>query len=207
MDIIVQYLLWSIETIAFIIIAGYLIGFLTRIIQWILTLTIGGIFAYFFVNYLTFLGVILHELSHAILAILTGAKVKHIRFFAPNGNSLGSVTMVPRGNFITKSIQEGLSALAPAFCSILWLYLLKKFLYPYTVDNTVILILFAYLCISIILHASLSGADIRVGLKGLPGCFLVIFFILFIGKIYPGDLCLNFFDADPFAFLNGYLFP
>jgi hypothetical protein len=42
----------------------------------------GESFGCLFVNYLTFPGVILHELSHALMAMVTGAKVTHIRFFA-----------------------------------------------------------------------------------------------------------------------------
>ena len=194
-----QYLIWSFETIVFIMAAGYLVGLADHLIEQAIMAVTGGSFGCLFVNYLTFPGVILHELSHALLAVVTGAKVTHIRFFAPDGNSLGSVSMRPRGNFITMSIQRGLSALAPAFCSLLWLYLLRTYLYPYIQQNVWLMVLFIYLCVSVILHASLSGADIAVGLKGLPGCLLVVFLIFLIWKIYPGDLCMKLLGVDPYA--------
>ena len=183
-----QYLIWSIELIALIMIAGYLIGLFDHLLEKVIMMITGGEFGCLIINYLTFPGVILHECSHALLAALTGAKITHIRFFSPDGNSLGSVSIRPRGNFLIKGVQRGFSALAPAFCSLLWLYLLKQFLYPYAVHHFWIMILFGYLCIAVILHASLSGADIRVGLRGVPGCLIVVFLILYIGKIHPGSL-------------------
>ena len=97
------------------------------------------------------------------------------------------------------SVQRGFSAMAPAFCSLLWLYFLKQFLYPYAMNRPLIMLLFVYLCVAVVLHASLSDADIRVGLKGFPGCLIIIFLVLYIGKIYPGNLYMKYFGIDPFA--------
>lgn len=196
--VIIQNLVRSLETILFVMAAGYLMECADRLLIWALAAAMGRRSAALFVNYLTFPGVILHECSHALLAVLTGARVTHIRFFAPDGNSLGSVTMSPRGNFLTKSLQYGMSAIAPAFCSLLWLYLLRRFLYPAAQTQIWVMVLFVYLCVSILLHASLSGADIKAGLKGLPGCFLVIFLILVLGRIDPGQLCLKYFRWNPY---------
>ena len=144
---IIQYLIWSSELIVFVMAAGYLIGLFDRMIEKALMIITGGTFGCLFINYLTFPGVILHELSHALLAFLTGAEITHIRFFSPDGDSLGSVSIRPRGNFLTMSMQRGFSAMAPAFCSLLWLYFLKEFLYPYALNRPMIMVLFVYLCI------------------------------------------------------------
>ena len=202
MNEVSQYLIWSIELIILIMIAGYLIGLFDHLLEKLLIAMTGGTFACLFINYLTFPGVILHELSHALLALMTGAEITHIRFFSPDGNSLGSVSIRPRGNFFTKSLQRGFSALAPAFCSLLWLYFLRRYLYPYALDRPMMMFFFSYLCIAVILHASLSDADILVGLKGIPGCLIVVFLILYIGKIYPGSFFLKCFRMDPFAWIT-----
>lgn len=120
-----------------------------------------------FINYLTFPGVILHELSHALLALMTGAEITHIRFFSRWQFSWLCIHP-PTRKLFTKSLQRGFSALAPAFCSLLWLYFLRRYLYPYALDRPLMMFFFAYLCIAVILHASLSDADILVGLKGIP---------------------------------------
>ena len=202
MNEIIQYLIWSIESIVFVMAAGYLIGLFDRMIEKALMIITGGTFGCLFINYLTFPGVILHELSHALLAFLTGAEITHIHFFSPNGDSLGSVSIRPRGNFLTMSMQRGFSAMAPAFCSLLWLYFLKEFLYPYALNRPLIMLLFVYLCVAVVLHASLSDADIRVGLKGFPGCLIITFLVLYVGKIYPGNLYMKYFGIDPFAIIT-----
>ena len=62
----------------------------------------GGFFAV-----LTFIGIAHHELSHAVVALLTGAKVNSIVLFrlkAKNGN-LGEVKITPRGLGIFNTVK------------------------------------------------------------------------------------------------------
>lgn len=57
---------------------------------------------------LTYIGVIHHELSHAFLAILTGAKVLKISLAKKgtvHNGQLGSVTFAPRGPKVIRNIQ------------------------------------------------------------------------------------------------------
>lgn len=65
-------------------------------------------------NYLTFPGVILHELSHAIGAKISGAKLDSVRLFEPDGQSLGKVEFTCRGKKRREvAFQRALSSCAP----------------------------------------------------------------------------------------------
>lgn len=135
----------------------------------------------FISNRLTFLGVIVHESSHAVLAILTGAKIKNITFFTTRENSvLGNVQFQPRGGFILESIQCTLASLAPLLLGIpLEVYLIN--LLP-SLNNLYIKIFIVYAIISIWYHLRLSKQDIRVAAKGLPISTILISCIFYLSK-------------------------
>jgi hypothetical protein len=138
--------------------------------------------AYLIFNRIAFIGVFHHELSHALLATLTGAKVKKIVFFKPEGDRLGYVEYSPRGNIIMRSIQNTMSSIAPVFCgaiSVVCLsYILKTASLPYGVY-----IFIVYSIISIIIHMTMSSQDFRIMWKGIPIVSLIIFVICIIFKI------------------------
>jgi hypothetical protein len=138
----------------------------------------GSSVAFFFSNVLTFIGVVHHELSHALFAFITGAKIMEIKLFTLNGgDSLGHVKFAPRGNWLFQSIQLCLASIAPMVTGFISLWLLYQY-YLVSSLSGVGLVLFFYVCISILLHMRLSRQDISVALKGLPVCFvlLVVFF-------------------------------
>lgn len=120
----------------------------------------GGFFAT-----LTFIGIAHHELSHAVVALLTGAKVNSIVLFrlkAKNGN-LGEVKITPRGLGIFKSLQICLSSAAPMILGSLNLFLMLKYLNP--ILDSWKLALAIYVEITILLNMSLSKQDILNILK------------------------------------------
>lgn len=135
----------------------------------------------FIANRLTFLGVIVHESSHAVLAILTGAKIRDITFFTTRGSSiLGNVQFQPRGGFILESIQCTLASLAPLLLGIpLELYLIN--LLP-SMNNLYTQIFIIYAIISIWYHLRLSQQDIKVAVKGLPLSTILISCIFYLSK-------------------------
>ena len=57
----------------------------------ILAMLIGGRAAFVFRNYLTWPGTVHHEFSHALVAFVTGAKVRRISLI-PHGQALGQVS-------------------------------------------------------------------------------------------------------------------
>jgi len=135
--------------------------------------------ALFVVNRLTFIGVMHHELSHALLAFVSGAKVHEISLFKPSGTELGHVKISYRGNVLLKALQSCLAAYAPVICGTMTSLVLIQILQKQDLQLWA-RILLLFLLISIILHEDLSKRDIMNGLKGLPiimGAMFVIFLV------------------------------
>lgn len=128
----------------------------------------------------TFLGVFHHELSHALFALLTGAKINSITLFriSHKDGKLGEVKFTPRGLGITQAVQVVLASIAPMITGALSLWGLVGFAIPWAGREHGIWasILLSYLAFSIFMHMSLSGQDI----KNIFSKFLYLFPILFI---------------------------
>ena len=93
---------------------GRLIGFLMDCVMRGLSSISDGHTANMIANYVTFPGVILHELSHAVGAKISGAKIESIRLFEPDGQSLGCVEYSCRGKRRRDmAFQRALSSCAP----------------------------------------------------------------------------------------------
>ena len=127
-------------------------------------------FAKFIDSGITFIGVIHHELSHILLALLTGARIKNFKLFKLFGDTLGEVNIIPRGNVIFRSIQLTASAIAPVICGSISIYLIYKHLGL----NIITLILIT----NIAYHMTLSKQDINAAFKGSIMTIL-LFFIIF----------------------------
>ncbi len=170
-------------------ILGIISEYFNRFLRSILKKLTGAKFTNVFCNYITFPGTVHHELSHALLAFLTGAKVDRISLFKPDGDSLGCVEFHNRGFSALRAMQNSLSAIAPVLCGIVTesiiIYVLVSCGLPIPA-----VILLIYLFISIILHMRMSPADIKIMWKGIPVIFLIILVIVFITKF------------DIIAFLN-----
>lgn len=112
-----------------IILFGLFIEGIQKIIAKIISRLFGTKFADIFLNKITFIGVIHHELSHALFALLTGAKITSIHLFRPDEKTgtLGSVSYATRGPLILRSFQSTLASMAPIICgtiSVLYIFLL-----------------------------------------------------------------------------------
>ncbi len=146
---------------------GILIYLLNKLLYMLLSKITSEKTAIIIVNWLTIPGVIHHEISHAFLAILTGAIVTEFRPFWPDRTtgSLGHVNFTTRGSIFLRSIQYTLTSTAPVIMgtitSILLFALTRRTL-PITT-----LILVIYLIFSILIHASMSLADVKVMLRGI----------------------------------------
>ena len=190
--------------------AGLLIDFLTEEITITLARGIGVSPALFVMNILTFIGTIHHELSHALYALITGAKVTSVQVFKPEGNRLGCVEFQPRGNWLTKSLQLTMSGIAPTvqgFISEVLLVLLWVKLQSMGVPFWVYIIL-GYVMFSIFIHMTMSSADVKAALKGLPIVALLVFIICFAFNIDMWGLFLGVGDKltpDKQAALNGVI--
>ena len=168
----------SLAIIVAIPLTGFLIHlFVTGLIRNLLSLIdpSGKLFL-FVANTLTFPGVCYHELSHALFALITGAKVKKIVLYHKEGNHLGYVEMVPRGPLPLKWMQMSFSACAPVItgligeCTILWAFIMLEL--PIW---AAVLLGFFFFCL--LIHMEMSGADIKGYLKGIPFFFLLFFLL------------------------------
>lgn len=161
---------------------GLVLGFILKTIYKNLAKAIGYKKAHFIFNRLSFIGVFHHELSHALLATLTGAKVVKIVFFKPEGDRLGYVEYKTRGNIIFRSIQNALSSVAPVLCGCLSLFGLFKLI---TLVSLPIwgIILVIYIMISIALHMTMSGQDFKTMWKGVPVVTLILFLLCALFRI------------------------
>jgi len=135
-------------------------------------------FAYFFVNFLTFPGTFIHESSHMIFAVLTGAKVTEVCFFENKEGRLGHVSYRPRGPFPLQMAQNALIAVAPTVVGFVGGYFLLRFILdkPHEWWGYVGL---WYLFISIVDHSTMSDVDLKNYFQGvwifLPPFFGVFF--------------------------------
>lgn len=132
-------------------------------------------------NYLTFVGVIHHELSHALFAFFTGADIVKVDLFKVTNNTLGQVMYRTRGNMFMRSIQDTLSAIAPMVTGVFSEYMLYNLLTTHQLTGGGKLIIL-YVMVSILCHMSLSVQDIKMMLRGLPIFALLVFLFMYITK-------------------------
>lgn len=160
--------------------AGFLISLAKKALLYLLSMVFDGDTIWLIANRLTFPGVIHHECAHALLVVLTGAKIEHIELFHPQHDWLGSVTWYPRAIFFgAKSIQCTLVSAAPVIFGVLDVYLLYAFLLPRCTQIWQI-VLVVYLMLSIFFHATMSRQDIGVASQGLPVCTLILLVFFFV---------------------------
>ena len=169
----------SLVLVLVIPIMGYIINVIKMLVIRMISKVLGQKFALFIANYLSFIGVVHHELSHALFGLITGAKIHKVSIFHPEGDSLGKVEMSPRGNFIVRAVQLTMAAIAPVVMGTVTEYLLYRYAWPALAELWQKIIL-VYIMISVFLHMTMSNADIKNAVKGLPICFLIIFVVVYL---------------------------
>lgn len=161
------------------------IGFIIDKIVYIIIKNIYKLFGKFITNlianWLTFIGTVHHEMAHAIMLFITGAKIIKIDFFHPSGATLGKVSFQTRGNKILKSIQLTLGSIAPVIAGLTSIYFLIYRVLAIC-SETWQIVLTLYLIVSILLHTTMSKQDIKNALSGLPVCSIIIFLIFLFTK-------------------------
>ena len=173
---------------------GILIYFLNKFLYALLSKITSEKIAMTIVNWLTIPGVIHHEVSHAFVALITGAEITEFRPFWPDktSGSLGHVNFMVRGSLFTKSLQYTLTSTAPVIMGTITsiiLFRLTKMAFPIST-----LILLIYLIFSILIHASMSFADVKVMLRGI--------WVLYIGLLF---VCI-YADLDLVQLIISHLF-
>ena len=147
---------------------GLLIYLLNRLIYAILKKLTSTNIAIFIVNWLTVPGVIHHELSHALVALFSGAEITEFRPFWPDKEtgSLGHVNFIARGAFLLRAFQMPFVSAAPVIMGTVSTILLTAYL-KQGVPSAWLIPLTFYLIFSIVIHASMSIDDVKVMLRGI----------------------------------------
>lgn len=134
--------------------------------------------ALFFTNYVTIAGTIIHECSHALFAICTGAKVTEISFLDTKGDSLGHICYITRGPVFMRGIQDSMCSCAPVFVGLIC----EGFVFSQIIAGGHPIwetILLWYLAISIIDHMSMSPIDIKHYFQGIWAVIPIVFAVIF----------------------------
>ena len=180
-DIPVLYCAILAVAIPFIIIAvGYLIGLFGEALATIVGMALAPQVAMAMVNYLFMPGVVIHEMAHAFMALITGAKITEIALFKKQDDSLGHVNFRNRGNALAVMIQNILVSSAPMYIGALVVY--GAFYWMINIPGgtwylITAKVLLGYLGVSMFFHMTMSGADIRIYMKGVPLLIPVLFII------------------------------
>lgn len=153
---------------------------IVRGLRKIIARLLSGTVEYYFSNYVLFFGVVVHELSHALFALITGAKITEIALFKPENGSLGHVEFQARGNAFLRALQLSVSACAPVVVGSVILFTLIFKVFP-VLSTTIQWILTIYALVSVLFHMNMSKADLncyfkgagQLFLAGLPVCLMV----------------------------------
>lgn len=178
--------------VAFVVVAVAALAILSDLLEWIVKLVLSifttPIGAALIEGYLTYPGVVYHELSHALFAFVSGAKVCSIslkRTPQPDGSCvLGSVSFIPRGPKVLQSFQKTLSGIAPVVTGMAAMAAMLAYAFP-ACTATWQTVLCAYLFLCLLLHTDLSRQDLTNILSGLP---LVLLVLLVVFMLFPFDV-------------------
>ncbi len=166
----------------FLIIAvGFIIGNLGEALALVASLFVDPWLVYAIINYLFFPGVMLHELSHALLAVLTGAKVTEVALFKKEGKSLGHVNFKNRGNKLLVTLQYIFISSAPMFCGAIITY--ACWYGVFHIGTLWLRILLGYIGTAMFFHMTMSPQDIKVYVKGIPLFMCIVFVITLILRV------------------------
>lgn len=178
-DLIILSAVLTILLVFSVVLIGFLLNLIEKVEITLLEKIFGIKFALIFHNYLTFPGTLIHELSHALFCLLTGAKLKEICVFEDSSHRLGHVTYANRGPFILRAIQDSLIAAAPTIIGlILGFFIIQKFLLagiPLYQKGVAI-----YLLISLLNHSSMSSVDSKLYIRSFWIFLLPLFLAIFL---------------------------
>jgi hypothetical protein len=134
------------------------------------------------IQYATFLGTVHHELSHALLAVITGAKLNRVSLLNlnPASSSLGSVTYTCRGTRMARAVQSAMSSFAPMLLGSVSLYFLGSYVFGTGFNHVVLKIFLLYLMFSIFVHMSLSKQDVKNILSEMVYLVILLYIIFYL---------------------------
>lgn len=160
LELIKQSLFLTLTIVFGIVLLQSIINVVVGAVTTVLQRLFGTKVAMFIMNRCMFLGVIHHELSHILFAILTGARVVDFSLFHPKGDKLGYVNYQLRGDAYIQSIQCCLTSTAPLIMSLFTCFTLYYVVLDYCTKGWQRGIVI-YAIVSILLNSRMSKQDIQ----------------------------------------------
>lgn len=163
---------------------GFVMGRLRHLtIEGGLRRLLGVKLAIFVGYYVTILGTLHHELSHALGYLITGGRVHKISVL-PKAQSDGSVRLgyvsgSTRGPMLLRAVQDTVSSAAPLLFGFVTVYLLWRFALPHAA-STGMKAFVIYAMVSILLHMELSRADLKILARGIVPTLLLLYIVILL---------------------------
>ena len=167
----------------FVVVVGTIVERLDTFLTTALAEATGRKVALFVINRVMFIGTVFHELSHALFAIATGAKVRKIRCFTLfSKDMLGYVEFIPQGGKIKKALQTSLTSCAPVLTG----FVTAPFFFGVGIGPGLSLglrLLCMYTALSIVCHMSMSVEDLQLYGKGAVFTYPVLVLTLYAYRV------------------------
>lgn len=169
---------------------GFVMGRLRHLtIEGGLRRLLGVKLAIFVGYYVTILGTLHHELSHALGYLITGGRVHKISVL-PKAQSDGSVRLgyvsgSTRGPMLLRAVQDTVSSAAPLLFGFVTVYLLWRFALPHAA-STGMKAFVIYAMVSILLHMELSRADLKILARGIVPTLLLLYIVILLLLRFAG---------------------
>lgn len=171
-DILVSFVFVALFMMSVIII-GIICNYLEQLQIRLVSKYVGQTFAIFIFNRVLFIGTVIHELSHAFFAWISGAKVTKVRCLTLfSKDTLGYCEFIPRGNIFVKSFQLAFASCAPTVTGCFILYLCSRYFTSFSSLGKVIIF---YVGLSVLNHMSMSSQDVKNYIKGSICMYIIIF--------------------------------
>lgn len=163
---------------------GFVMGKLRHLtIEGGLRRLLGVKLAIFVGYYVTIIGTLHHELSHALGYLITGGRVHKISILPkaqPDGSvRLGYVSGSTRGPMLLRAVQDTVSSAAPLLFGFVTVYLLWRFALPHAA-STGLKAFVIYAIVSILLHMELSHADLKILARGIVPTLLLLYVLILL---------------------------
>ena len=165
-----------------VLLAPVVFGLILYVIERMQVEVIGAVnrdLAYFFVNFLTFPGTFIHEMSHLCFGVITGAEIHEICMFEDDHDRLGHVSYRTRGPWFMEAVQHSLPAVAPTVVGFGLGYFLLQLIFSGEYSGLACLGLW-YLVISLIDHSTMSDTDLEHYFQGVWVFIVPLFLVFFI---------------------------
>lgn len=154
-------------------VVGMVAGYLRSAAQRGIARLAGSGAAFAVMNYLTFPGVIVHELAHALVAKAMGCRIDEVELFRPSGDSLGYVRFTCRGSRGKMSLQAAAASCAPVFIGFFAIRALAALAARFSAYWGAGIVLY-HAAFSVACHMTMSGQDLKNYAKGCVRLFLYL---------------------------------